>query len=465
MKCNKLMMALALGVASVVWAGPLDTAWLKGETDKDPFSYQCGEEMTITLTPMEVTENLKPGEYFLAWDRSGEDGMAEKGREPFDGKTPFVYRTRTDKPGFVRLRAYVEDAQGKRYKKQYTGDTTTPEGREAANRFERNNPGVFFDGGAGASVKEIKTYETPADLAEYWHTFDERLANVPLKVERKEVLTLYDGCKVYAVSISCAGVFPVTGYLTVPKGPGRFPARLETHGYGGAVNMHRPNGDAHHKWRVGACGEEIVLNINAFGMLLPAFGGTEADRKAHWWAVHDGQRWSHAFSPDQNQDRDTAFFNGMVLRVKRALQYLKTLPEWDGEHLIAEGGSQGGLQTIWAAACGEGVTRAESGITWCCDMSKNTLRMEKKMSTDNWYIPWAPGLAYYDPVQVAKLIPKSCRTVITRAGLGDYCCPPNGLYQLWTNIPGNKEIHWMQGSTHGYRPPEYPGRDIVWQTE
>ena len=33
---------------------------------------------------------------------------------------------------------------------------------------------------------------------------------------------------------------------------------------------------------------------------------------------------------------------------------------------------------------------------------------------------------------------------------------------MWNNIPGNKEIHWVQGSQHGYVPPvAYEGRDIV----
>ena len=45
-------------------------------------------------------------------------------------------------------------------------------------------------------------------------------------------------------------------------------------------------------------------------------------------------------------------------------------------------------------------------------------------------------------------------TVITRAGLGDYCCPPTGLAKMYNNIPGNKKIWWVQGSTHGYVPPE-----------
>ena len=32
---------------SAVWAGPLDNAWIKGETDKDPVSYKTGEKMVL----------------------------------------------------------------------------------------------------------------------------------------------------------------------------------------------------------------------------------------------------------------------------------------------------------------------------------------------------------------------------------------------------------------------------------
>ena len=173
---------------------------------------------------------------------------------------------------------------------------------------------------------------------------------------------------------------------------------------------------------------------------------------------------TYAFDPQQNADPEVAYFNGMVLRVKRGLQFLKTVKGWNGKDLIASGGSQGGLQTIWAAACGEGVTRAESGITWNCDMYTNgKLRKDPslKLATDGWYIPWVGALGYYDAAIFGKRIPKSCRTVITRAGLGDYCCPPTGLAKLWNNIPGNKEIHWVQGSQHGYVPPDYEGRDFV----
>jgi cephalosporin-C deacetylase-like acetyl esterase len=72
---------------------------------------------------------------------------------------------------------------------------------------------------------------------------------------------------------------------------------------------------------------------------------------------------------------------------------------------------------------------------------------------------------YYDAAHFAKRILKTCRTVITRAGLGDYCFPPMGLAKLWNNIPWNKQINLVQGSEHGYVPPAYGGRDFSYTQE
>ena len=91
----------------------------------------------------------------------------------------------------------------------------------------------------------------------------------------------------------------------------------------------------------------------------------------------------------------------------------------------------------------------------------NDVRIAGKASGNEWYIAWVPGIAYYDAAVWAKRIPESCYTVITRAGIGDYTCPPMGLAKLWNSIPGeNKTINWVQGSEHGYVPPQYEGRDF-----
>ena len=451
---KNIVAALAFCGASALCAGVLDNAWLKGTTDKNPLAYKPGEEMVFTIAPQGIDGAIPAGEYFLDWKRTDDFGGTAKGRIPFTGK-PFVYRTKLDKAGFVRLEAYVVDKKGGRYVKKFTGDASTPEGRKAMNRFERAKKNVFFDGGAGVDIDTLATHEEPKDFDGFWKKQFARLDAVPMKHDKIEISCGNRNVRCYAIRIDCAGLRPVTGYLFVPKaveGGRRFPARLETHGYSGDRCTHdapafKPE-------------TEIVLNINAHGLKLREFGATDAETKALRSEIRSNG-CTYAFDAKQNEDPEVAYFNGMVLRVKRALQYLKTVEGWNGKDLIASGGSQGGLQTIWAAACGEGVTRAESGITWCCDMYNNNARREHRISSDGWYIPWTDSMGYYDAANFAKRIPKSCRTIITRAGIGDYCCPPTGLAKLFNNIPGNAKIVWVQGSEHGYVPPAYEGRDFT----
>lgn len=443
--------------AMPLFAGVLDKAWIKGTTDKDPLTYRPGEEMVFTLEPIGIEGEVPAGEYLLSWKRSDDYGKVESGELPFTGQ-PFVYKTSLDKPGFVRLEAYVvTSANHQRVVKKFTGDATTPEGKRAMNDFERSKKNVFFDGGAGVDVESLALApeSEPTDFDEFWARQFARLDKVPIRDERIEIRCDNPKARLFAVRIDCAGLRPVTGYLSIPKAVddgATFPCRLETHGYSGDSCKHGTP-----TW---ARDNEIVLNINAHGLKLVEFGATDADTKALRWETRSNNM-SYAFDPKQNADPEVAYFNGMVLRVKRGLQYLKTIKGWNGKDLIASGGSQGGLQTIWAAGCGEGVTRAESGITWCCDMVMNNMRIDRKASSDGWYIRWVPGIAYYDAVVWAKRIPDSCYTIITRAGIGDYCCPPMGLAKLWNNIPGeNKTINWVQGSEHGYVPPQYNGRDF-----
>ena len=448
------LIALVVVAASAAFGGVLDHAWIQGKTDKCPVSYKPGEKMVFTLTPKDLDGAVPEGEYFLQWTRSGDDGIRESGKVPFTG-APFVYETKLDKPGFVRLQANVVDKKGARVMKKYVGDAND---KAAMNRFERSNKSIFFDGGAGVDIDTLRSEPEPADFDAFWAKQYKRLDLVPIKADQIEVACSNPNARIFAVRVDCAGLRPVTGYLTVPKAVDEgktFPARLETHGYSGDRCTHPTQ-----TW---ARDNEIVFNINAHGLKLVEFGATEADTKALRWETrsHD---MSYAFDPQQNKDPETAYFNGMVLRVKRGLQYLKTVKGWNGKDLLASGGSQGGLQTIWAAGCGEGVTRAESGITWNCDMYTNgKLRKDPalKLAADGWYIPWVDALGYYDAANFAKRIPTTCQTIVTRAGIGDYCCPPTGLAKMYNNIPGNKKIIWVQGSQHGYVPPAYEGRDVV----
>ncbi len=157
----------AVFAAVAAFGGVLDNAWIQGRTNKNPLEYKPGEEMVFTLTPQGVEGALPEGEYFLEWKRGGDDGITENGKVPFTA-APFVYRTKLDKAGFVRLEAYVVAKDGRRFQKTFTGDATTPEGKKAMNDFEKQKKIVFFDGGAGVDIDTLATQPEPKDFDAFW---------------------------------------------------------------------------------------------------------------------------------------------------------------------------------------------------------------------------------------------------------------------------------------------------------
>lgn len=437
-------------------ASPLDNAYLHGDVDRPGLvDYKAGDTATFTLS-LSGAEAFTGGVYSVKWTLRG-DGLAPtNGIAPLDSSdSTLSFSARLDHPGFLHLNAIVVDGDGKTVSRTFTGDSTTPEGREAMNRFEHSDKRLFFSGGAGFDIGAITNIAEPPDFDAFWERQAKRLAGVPVHARRIEVPYPESAkVRVYAVEIDCAGIRPATGYLTVPKkakAGERLPARLTLHGYGFArQRVPLP------RW---ASEERIALDINAHGMRLPEFGADDAYYKAFGWEIKSNGK-GYAFDKEQNADPEVAYFNGMALRVKRALQYLKGLPEWDGENLEVSGGSQGGLQSIWAAGCGEGVTKVSCSVPWCCDLGGETIGHIH----DGWFVPWTPALGYYDPVNFARRVPSTCGVEITRAGLGDYTCPPVGVAALYNALSCPKSIVWVQGSTHGYVPHE-PHQETTLRSE
>ena len=229
------------------------------------------------------------------------------------------------------------------------------------------------------------------------------------------------------MKVDCPGGKPVSGYLTWPKGAAAksLPVKVNFMGYG--VTSARPN-----------CGAGITLSINAHGI-------ENGREKAYYEQLEAGPLKYYAFDKSQNSDPETTYFNGMMLRVLRALEYVKTLPQWNGKDLAVAGGSQGGLQALTAAGLDMDVTNCYALKPWCCDLGGGTLGR-----VEGWHPAWTAALGYYDAVNHAKRI--RCETTII-TGLGDYVCPPSGNSVLYNNIAAPKKIEYIQGSTHGFDPP------------
>ena len=454
---RKIVAAVCVAFAALTGsanAGALERAWLKGTTDKCPVSYSPGETIVFTIEPQGVKGEIPAGAYSLKWERSGDDGISEKGTEPFTGK-PFVYKTSIAKPGFVRLFAEVVDASSgmpfKRRVRKFTGDPNTPEGRRALKRLKKIKRTVFFDGGAAAGADMLRqAAPEPKDFDAFWARQKAELKKVPFNAKRVEVKCGNPDVRLYALSVDCTGGMPVTGYLSIPKAAEngkRFGIHVGAFGYG--------VGEQRAPWNPST--DAIEFKMNAHGFLLREFGGTDEYYKTYGEKIMSNG-YTYAFDPQQNSNPETAYFRGMILRLIRGIQYLKSCPEWDGKDLQVSGNSQGGGFAIWGAGCGEGVTKVRSTVTGFCDLGAE---LAGRLRGPWPRIKFVEPLGYFDAVNFAKRVPATCYVNIARAGLGDYTCQPSGLAILWNSLKCPKRIVWVQGSEHSYVPPEYEGRDTI----
>ncbi len=403
---------------------------IEGRTTRDIPVYSVGEPMTFRFN-LRGFKGLDASKCSFDWVRSGDDGKVERGKAPAD--RTLVLTTSIDRPGFVRYYIELLDENGKPVLRDKMDDG--------------DNYKVRFDGGAGADIFKIRpAVKEPSDFDRFWARQKARLAAVEWrgKVKTCEVDSGREDVRLYTVEIPCAGGRPATGFLTIPAGEKgtRYPADISFYGYGGSWSNYATQKPAPKRLRT----DVIQLLLSAHGFELMR----ESDYYKKMRESLGSNGYGYCFDSEEDADPERAYFNGMVLRVLRGIEYLKSRPEWNGRDLVAHGGSMGGLQTIWAAALDSDVTLARVEAPWCCDIGGTELGR----SRGDWYVKWVPALGYYDPVNFASRIPKTCFFDMPRVGLGDYVCPPVGVMAFYNSLTCPKRGVTFQNTRHDYKAPE-----------
>ena len=441
---KKLLFMLAMAAGVVAFGAELKDIKLKAKTDKEnPIDYKVGETIRFDFFLDGVKELPEAAAanapLKVKWTRTGDDGRKETGVNEISLDKGFTVETKLDVPGIVRMEAQLVGSDGKKF------DSV---------QYSKWEKGIQFHGGAGAETEKMQmTTKEPADFDAFWKEAKAKLAKVPLEAKITDVTPdkLKGKYKVCAVEIKSFGPRPATGWLVMPANAKArsLPARANFDGYNGN-NFQMPKVPEH------GAGNCISLHINAHGYEM--IGHDEQYYKDYGNKVNgvvEGapKRATYALeASDYDNPKDTYFYY-MALRVVRAFDFLKSLPEWNGKDLIAQGGSQGGLQTMWAAGLVDGLSEAKPGITWGCDIGcpRNG---EGPFPSRNWGIPPAPNAAYFDAALHAKRVPATCKVEITRLGMGDYTCPPRGVLLSYYNMKCPVKANLVQGSTHGYVPPK-----------
>lgn len=433
------MLILFTAIAPI-FAAELKDLKLKTVTNKpNSIEYKVNEPITFMFhldgmkeLPADVTAPL-----YVIWTRMGDDGVTEKGTNVISLAKGFDITTRLGVPGIVRCEAELVDANYKCFD-------------QAVNPHEK---GVKCHAGAGAETEKMTlSTKEPEDFDAFWAIAKQQLATVPVKAKLVDVTPAKQKqVKIYAIEIDCYGPRPATGWFTVPVNAQAksLKAIASFHGYNGNnFNVPKPP--------TGGRTDALTLDINAHGYAMVGHDLAyykDYGNKVNGVVPGAAARNCYALEPSDYTNAKDTYFYYMAMRVMRAFDYLKSRPEWNGKDLEAQGGSQGGLQTMWAAGLVDGLSAARPSITWGCNIG-NWGVPDSKLLTRNWGIPNVPGAFYFDSALHAKRVPKTCQVEITRLGLGDYTCPPRGILLSYYLMKCPVKAQLYQGSTHGYVPPQ-----------
>ena len=334
------------------------------------------------------------------------------------------------------------------------GNATIQAGTRAQPGFKTLRLSVNIDGTTyqhhiklGFAPEQITPVTTmPDDFKPFWQSQINQAQQVPMTVERSWIAELSDHrIDRYLIKLQAyqPGQF-VYGYLTIPKQSGRFPAVFSPPGAG--IKPLTPN---KHRFY----GEQGMIRFD-----MEIHGIRPDLDKATYNEI------SQAFGKDNNSylvngldDRDSYYLKKAYLSSLRVLDYLTTLPEWDGKNLIAQGGSQGGALALVTAALDKRITAVAANHPALSDIiaykqgqaggyphlfTRYTgMDTPAKLNT----------LRYYDVVNFARLI--TVPTFMTW-GFNDNVCPPTTSYAVYNIISSEKQAlvtpvneHWVSTNT------------------
>ena len=243
--------------------------------------------------------------------------------------------------------------------------------------------------GIGFSIQDIQPAKEVENFDSYWKKQLQRLAECPADVLECSPVSFpnYPGTETFKVRVNCVDGIPVSGLLSKPSNarPKSLPGYLFMHG-AGVRPPFPPLPWARHGF--------LAFNISALGL---RYGEGEVYEES------ERKRWEN-YAQIRSADPEKIPFNSMALRVVRALEYLKSRPEWNGKVLIVHGGSQGGWQSLVAAGLDPDVTFAMVEAPANCNLLgalegrkpswPGTIRVEEGYSGENLAAALFDGVAF-----------------------------------------------------------------------
>jgi len=413
-KIQKVLMQIILMAALIINADAQSGTQLIKVivgTDHKDWTYKVGETAKFTVQVMQygnlldnVTVDYEAGPEALP-DNKKQGVVLKNGRLELAGTMKV--------PGFYRVRVWAI-VDGRRYEGLAT---------------------------AGFEPEKIQpTVKEPADFDAFWTKAieDARKFSIDPKITLMPERCTGD-VNVYHISFQNDGFTSrIYGILAIPKKPGKYPAILKVPGagirpYAGDTRLASPGFIT---LEIGIHGIPVILDPQVY---LDLNGGALA-----------------GYNTIRMNDKNTHYYKRVYVGCVRAVDFIYTLPEFNGTDVAVTGGSQGGALTIVTAGLDKRIKCAAALYPALCD---HTGYLNKRAGGWPHYFKNAepkPGevetLQYFDVVNFARRI-----TVpgFYTWGYNDLTCPPTSMYSAYNVINAPKELHIFQETGHWTFPEQY----------
>jgi cephalosporin-C deacetylase len=327
-----------------------------------------------------------------------------------NGKTEFSGTMKT--PGFYRVRVFAI-VDGKRYEGLAT---------------------------AGFEPEKIQpTVKDPADFDTFWANAiaEARKINLDPRITLMPERCTSDA-NVFQISFQNEAVGSrIYGILAVPKKPGKYPAILMVPGAG----IRPYPGDS----KTAGLGV-ITLQIGIHGIPVnldpQVYDNLMNGALSGYWNI-------------RMNNRDAFYYKRVYLGCVRAVDFIFSLPEFNGNDIAVTGGSQGGALTIVTAGLDKRIKYMAALYPALCDYSGY---LNKRAGGWPHYFREnepKPGevetLGYYDVVNFARRV--SAPGYYTW-GYNDITCPPTSMFSAYNVITVQKELQIFQETGHWNFPEE-----------
>ncbi len=274
----------------------------------------------------------------------------------------------------------------------------------------------------------------PADFDEFWQGKLKQLKSVPMNPHLLQVPSGDPAVNLYMVKLRSVGSH-VQGYLAVPPTEGKHPA-LILYQYAGVYAL-KPEESVKY-----AAQGWLTFDVDSHD--IPPFKG-------------DGVPTDY-FRLGENS-RETSYFLNMYLRDTRALQYIRSRPDWDGKTIVLMGTSMGGQQSLATAGLNPKWITAVI-VDEPAGADTNSDLHGRKAGYPYWPSNDAKAMEasrYFDPINFAPHIKAA---TILAMGFIDTTAPPTGLWTVFNQLGGPKEAVPMIDAAHTNKTPQRLGKFI-----